>query len=150
VRRTLKPGGRLYLAIENRYDFKMFLGANDPHVGIPFTTLLPRAAADWVSRRVLGRPYVTWIYSFRALRRLLGRAGFRDCDLYMCFPDYRYPERIMPYAQRLDDYAPTIGRLGASGRPTLKRRVARGVETVLFRMLQARALSPSIIALARA
>jgi SAM-dependent methyltransferase len=150
VRRMLKPGGRLYLAIENRYDFKMFLGANDPHVGIPFTTLLPRAAADWVSRRVLGRPYVTWIYSFRSLRRLLERAGFRDCDLYMCFPDYRYPERIIPYTHPLDDYAPTIGRLNASGRPSLKRRAARAVETVLFRIMQARALSPSIIALARA
>ena len=148
VRNLLKPGGRLYLAIENRYDFKMFFGANDPHSGIPGTTLLPRRAADWVSRRVLGRPYVTWIYSFAALRRLLESTGFGRVELFMCFPDYRYPEHITRYDQPLDDYAPTIGRFNAAGQPSLKRKLARGVESVLFKTLQAKALSPSIIAIA--
>ena len=36
----------------------------------------------------------------------------------------------------------------AAGRPSLKRQLARGVESVLFGALQARALSPSIIAVA--
>lgn len=149
VRETLKPDGRLYLAIENRYDFKMFFGGKDPHAGLPFTTLLPRRGADWVSRRILGRPYVTWIYSFDGLRRLLQDVGFSDVDLYMCFPDYRYPERITPYDQRLDGYEPTIGRLNAAGHPSLKRRLARGVERLLMGTFQAKALSPSIIAVAR-
>jgi SAM-dependent methyltransferase len=149
VRETLKPGGRLYLAIENRYDFKMFFGAKDPHVGLPFTTLLPRRAADWVSRAALGRSYVTWIYSFSGLRRLLLEVGFGSVDLYMCFPDYRYPERITPYHQRLVDYRPTIGRVNAAGHPTMKRRAARAVELLLMRVLQAKSLSPSIVAIAR-
>jgi SAM-dependent methyltransferase len=148
VSRALKPGGRLYLAIENRYDFKMFFGGRDPHSGIPLTTLLPRRAADWLSHRILGRPYVTWIYSFAALKRLLTKTGFGRVDLFMCFPDYRYPERIAPYDRRLDGYEPTIGRFNAAGQPSLKRKVARGVESVLFGVLQAHALSPSIIAVA--
>ena len=148
VRTTLRPGGRLYLAIENRYDFKMFFGAKDPHAGLPFTTLLPRRAADWVSRRVLGRPYVTWIYSFAALRRLLLDVGFERVALYVCFPDYRYPERISPYDQPLESFEPTLGRFNAAGHPTLKRRLARGVESALFGALQAKPLSPSIIAIA--
>jgi SAM-dependent methyltransferase len=149
VHNTLKPGGRLYLAIENRYDFKMFLGGPDPHIGLPFTTLLPRRAADWVSRAVLGRSYVTWIYSFRGLRRLLEATGFRQIDLYMCFPDYRYPDRITHYGEPLDDYELTIGRLNAAGRPTLKRAFARAGELVLMRTLRCNSLSPSIIAIAK-
>jgi cyclopropane fatty-acyl-phospholipid synthase-like methyltransferase len=149
VRDTLRPGGRLYLAIENRYDFKMFFGARDPHVGLPFTTVLPRRAADWVSRAALGRPYVTWVYSFSGLRRLLQEVGFTRIDLYKCCPDYRFPERITPYDQRLVGYRPTIGRVNAVGHPTLKRRAARAVEGVLMSVLQAKSLSPSIIALAR-
>jgi SAM-dependent methyltransferase len=148
VRDTLKPGGRLYLAIENRYDFKMFLGAPDPHVGLRFTTLLPRTAADWVSRLVLGRPYVTWVYSFGGLRRLLEGVGFRRIDLYMCFPDYRYPARIALYDQPLDGYELTIERLNAAGRPTLKRRLARAAEFLLMKTLKAKSLSPSMIAIA--
>lgn len=148
VHETLKPGGRLYLAIENRYDFKMFFGGKDPHAGLPFTTLLPRRGADWVSRRVLGRPYVTWIYSFNGLRTLLREVGFQRIELYMCFPDYRYPERITPYDQPLNAYEPTIGRFNAAGRPSLKRRTARAVESLLFGTLQAKSLSPSIIAIA--
>ena len=146
---TLKPGGRLYLAIENRYDFKMFLGGPDPHIGLPFTTLLPRRAADWASRAVLGRPYVTWIYSFGALRGLLEDVGFRRVDLFMCFPDYRYPDRISPYDRPLDDYQLTIGRLNAAGRPTLKRALARAGEFLLMKTLRSRSLSPSIIAIAQ-
>ena len=34
VRNSLTPGGRLLLAIENRYDFRLFFGLKDPHVNI--------------------------------------------------------------------------------------------------------------------
>ena len=38
---ALKKNGKMYLAIENRYDYKMFLGLKDPHNGTLFTTILP-------------------------------------------------------------------------------------------------------------
>jgi hypothetical protein len=66
----------------------------------------------------------------------------------MCFPDYRYPERITGYTEALDDYDLTIGRFNAAGRATLKRRLARAAELVLMKKLKLKALSPSIIAIA--
>src|SRR5205807_9325678 len=103
---NLAADGKLYLAIENRFDYKMFFGAKDPHANLRFTTVLPRKVANWISRLLLGRPYVNWIYSVHGLKRLLLEAGFGQIDLYMCFPDYRYPERIIPFNHSLKGFTP--------------------------------------------
>lgn len=148
VQKNLKSGGKLYLAIENRFDFKMFFGVRDPHVGLKFTTLMPRSLADFVSRKKLGRPYVNWLYSFGGIKFLLQQAGFSTVELYACFPDYRFPERILSYYGGLENYQPTISTRNTEGRQTLKRIIARGVDCLLFKVLKVKALSPSIVAIA--
>lgn len=143
----LKSNGKIFLAIENRFDFKMFFGAPDPHARIPFLSLLPRPAANLISRLFLGRPYVNWLYSFRGLKKLLKEAGFSGIEMYMCFPDYRYPEHIIPFGSSLDDFTPTIPIRNSKGRSSIKRYMARLAEYVFFRHLKAGYLAPSIIAI---
>ena len=49
--RLLKPGGHVYVGIENRWCYEYFLGAKDPHIGVPWVTILPRWIANWRTRR---------------------------------------------------------------------------------------------------
>jgi hypothetical protein len=145
---NLSDNGKLYLSIENRYDFKMFLGVNDPHANIPFASVLPRSLANHESRLLLGRPYVNWLYSFNGIHRLLRNAGFCKIDLYMCFPDYRFPERIIPYEKSITNYSLTISAFNSHGKKTFKRLFARSAEYLAFKMAGLRCLAPSIIAVA--
>lgn len=149
VYENLAEGGKLYLAIENRYDLNAFFGARDPHAGLLFTSFAPRALASLLSQVQLGRPYVNWLYSFKGLSRLLTASGFAEVELYMCFPDYRYPERIIPFAHSLRDFRPTISRTNSRGEKSLKRRLARAGEYIAFRWLGLKWFAPSIIAIAR-
>ena len=147
VYQNLNRKGKLYLAIENRFDFKMFLGLKDPHSNTMFTSVLPRNVANWISLAKLGRPYINWTYSFKGIACLLKKTGFSKVETYMCFPDYRFPESIISYDCSLDNYRPTISIKNASGRITTTRIFGRIAELVLFRVLKAKALAPSIIAI---
>lgn len=95
--RVLRPGGSLYIAIENRYGLQYFLGFPDEHVNLRFTTLMPRGMADAVARRRRGHSYRTWTYSPGALTDILRRGGFQKPKKYAAFPTYRQPARIVPF-----------------------------------------------------
>ena len=94
VYRTLKKGGWLYLAIENRYYPYWIIG--DPHVYTPLLAVLPRRAANLVHRQLKGHPYVTYIHSYRKLRSLIQEAGFGEIDFYVPLFHYRWPLRVVP------------------------------------------------------
>ena len=145
---NLNAEGKLYLAIENRYDFKMFLGVKDPHANLMFTSILPRKIANFISMRKLGRPYVNWLYSFSTLKNILNDVGFNTVNLYSCFPDYRFPKFISPYEHKIEGFTSTISARNANGNIKAKRVGAKIVELVLFRYLKAKYFVPSIIAIA--
>ncbi len=148
VFRNLKVGGKLYLAVENRYDFKQFLGVKDPHTNLLFTSFSPRNIANRISMIMLGRPYVNWLYSFKEISSILKESGFLKVDLYMCFPDYRFPERIIPYEHSLKNFEVTIAPKNSKGKRMIKKSLARAAEFFVFKILKAKYLSPSIIAIA--
>ena len=147
VHQNLNRKGKLYLAIENRFDFKMFLGLKDPHSNTLFTSVLPRKVANWISLAKLGRPYINWTYSFGGIARLLKKVGFSKVELNMSSPDYRFPESIIPYNCPLDNYRLTIARRNANGKITIKRTGGYIAERVTFRVPKAKSLAPSIIAI---
>lgn len=102
----LKPRGRLYIGIENRWGYNSFLGAKD-HSGLPFTNLLPRWLADLIvgvqarfrssyrnSLRVTR--YRTYTYGRSQLRRLIAEAGFGDVEVYASLPSYSQPANLLP------------------------------------------------------
>jgi hypothetical protein len=147
IYQNLNEQGKLYLAIENRFDFKMFLGVKDPHSNTLFTSVLPRKVANWISLAKLGRPYINWTYSFEGIARLLRKTGFSKVDMYMSFPDYQFPESIIPYDHPLDNYRSTISRRNAHGKKTIKRTFGKIAELVAFKILKSKSLAPSIIAI---
>jgi len=140
---NLRPGGRLLLAIENRYDFTHFIGKKDPHAGLFFTAFLPRPVSNFISKLFLNRPYVNYIYSFKSIEGLLHEAGFRGVDLYMAFPNYHFPELILPYNGGSVFYEP-YNTTGFS----FKKKVATFLEKVIIKYFKAKMFAPSIIAVA--
>lgn len=89
VARILRPGGVLYLAIENRWHPGTLL--KDPHTGLPWVNALPRRMADKLSQRRVHRPFQAWIYGWRALRKLARAAGFSSIDPFIPFTGYQFP-----------------------------------------------------------
>ena len=99
--RLLRPGGYLYLGIENRIYPWYFVGYNDPHCGIPLVTVLPRAIANWFAkRRGASGGYRNYLYSSRGYRKLLIAAGFADAELYAAIPSYNDPRFLIPLEGR--------------------------------------------------
>jgi SAM-dependent methyltransferase len=145
IRQGLKPGGCLYLAIENRHDIFYFFGEPDPHCDLKFVTFLPRPLQDVVSRILLGRPYVNWIYSPEALRELLAKAGFSSVDVFYAFPDYRFPDYVLS-EHGMDLYRPFRY---ATARSRIKKIGCYLVESIVFQRLKLHGFAPALIAIAR-
>ncbi len=146
IHNGLKPEGRLMLAIENRYDYKMFCGIRDPHTGTFFTTLVPRWLANVISKVFKKRDYRPWIYSFKELERLLKDAGFKSVKLHACWPDYRLPDHINPYGEKNEHFRPISPR--KKGRISFKHLVANRIEWFMFKKFDLQFFAPSIIAIA--
>ncbi len=146
IRSSLSESGRLYLAIENRYDYKMFFGIRDPHSGLLLTSIAPRLIANLISKIFRKRSYRTWIYSFNELRTLLTEAGYSNVKLFSCWPDYRFPEYISPYGEINPYFKPMSARMG--NQIGLKRLVANRLEWALFKVLNLQTFAPSIICIA--
>jgi len=147
IHNGLKHGGRLMLAIENRYDYKMFCGIKDPHAGTYFTTLVPRWLANIISKVFKRREYRPWIYSFKGLEQFLKDAGFRSVKLYACWPDYRHPEHINKYGVKNSHFSP-ISTHKQNGKIGIKRLVANRIEWILFKVFNIQFFAPSIITIA--
>ena len=147
VHTTLNVDGKVMLAIENRYDYKMFFGVRDPHVGLPFTTILPRFAANFISKIIRSRPYLPWIYSFEDTKNLLLESGFSSVKLFSVWPDYRFPDHITPYKSRNPYFKPISIR--KDGKIQLKRLIANRIEMILFKLFNIQFVAPSIIAIAQ-
>src|SRR5258708_40143347 len=53
----LRPGGHVYVGVENRWCYEYFLGARDPHVKIRWVTIVPRRVANWLMDRANAHRY---------------------------------------------------------------------------------------------
>lgn len=94
IRSLLKPGGLLYLGIENRYYLKFLLGARD-HYEMRWSNVLPRNLSTFISRTI-GNEVRHWIYSYNELQKLLEEAGFNESLFFTALPNYKPPEYIIP------------------------------------------------------
>jgi SAM-dependent methyltransferase len=94
IRRVLRPGGVVYLGIENRY-YPGYLN-KDVHCGLPLVSMIPRRAANLISKLAAGRPFQHYIHSAWGLARLFRRAGYAHLALYAPLFNYQYPIVYMP------------------------------------------------------
>lgn len=128
MRDLLRPGGVIYLAIENRYALRYITGYPDDHSELRFTSIMPRRFADLYSRMRRRSSYRTITWSLGEHRERLGRLGLPDPVVYCLQPDYRFPQA----ACRIDD--PTAlahihnGTVRARG---LKAKLKRAVELLI-------------------
>lgn len=79
----LKPGGKLIIAIENKYGLKYFAGATEDHSGRNFDGLENYVAVDRVRT-----------FSKGTLEKMLQEAGFGKNQWYYPMPDYKLPREI--------------------------------------------------------
>ena len=64
-RELLKPGGTLFVAIENRIGFEFLYRSRDPHSKLYFTSLLSRKLASAATRLFKHKSYRTHTYTRR-------------------------------------------------------------------------------------
>lgn len=95
LRRLLKPGGAIYVGIENRYYYAQFLGGRDPHINLRFVTILPRLLAHLYCRLKIGDSYRPYLYSTAGYRSLLGEAGYANINIYSALPSYNDPKHLI-------------------------------------------------------
>ena len=79
----LKPGGKLIVAIENKFGIKYWAGATEDHTGKPFDGITGYAGVDRVRT-----------FSRKGLEKLLKDAGFGETEFYYPLPDYKLPQEI--------------------------------------------------------
>ena len=97
ARSYLKPGGKLIIAIENKYGIKYWAGATEDHTGKPFDGI---TGYDGVER--------VRTFSREGLEKMLKDAGSREIRFYYPLPDYKLPLEI--YAEdRLPKRYPVSG-----------------------------------------
>jgi len=95
LRELLRPNGTLVIGIENRIGIWFFLGRLD-HSYLPFTSLLPRWLASWVTRALRGHPYDTYTYTHGGYRRLLDSSGFGELSTLLPIWSYNWPDYLVP------------------------------------------------------
>lgn len=118
----LKPGGQIYIGIENSLGLKYLLGAPDDHTGLAFFTFLPEIVAEsqYSSQdQSLHLPTKTW--SLAEYRQLIAEAGLEEERVYGCFPDYKLIRQMIDIRD-INDYLtlrglPTPEHLGTDGSP---------------------------------
>lgn len=90
IERILTPAGVCYFAGPNKYD------VIEPHYGLPFLSWLPGTLADFYLRMTRrGQAYTEVPYSYRALRRLLGRFEVTDYTAHILADPVRYSAEDM-------------------------------------------------------
>ena len=119
--RLLKPGGILYIGIENRIGFPYFLGSLD-HSYLPYTSLMPRFLASWITKIKRGYPYRTYTYTLKGYKNLLSKADFKKINFYYPYGGYNNPTQIVPLAPKiLKAYFSSFIRSGSGLKRLLKK-----------------------------
>ncbi len=123
LKKLLKPGGVIYVGIENRFTYDLLIGAPDPHIDLKGVAVMPRWIADIVCKRRLGDRYRPYLYSYRGYKKLLAEAGLRECRVLSALPSYYDAKKIRPLTLPSSEWA---GEVWLS-KNRLSRMVKRGV-----------------------
>jgi len=98
--RVLKPGGWLYIGIENRLSYLYLLGNPEDHIELPYIALMPRWLADRYAMWKKGFQYRTHTYTLSGYGKLLRACGFEHPKFYHPLFSYRMPLKIVGVKDR--------------------------------------------------
>ncbi len=101
IKSLLNEGGKLLIAIENKYGAKYWCGAVEDHSGIPF---------DGLNQYELSGGKVR-TFAKAELEELLEESGYEDSFFYFLLPDYKLPvvvysEKYMPENEYMENMLP--------------------------------------------
>lgn len=91
----LKEGGRIVIAIENKYGLKYFAGCKEDHLGTYFSGIENYASGGGVRT-----------FSRRGLERIFRNCGVTESHFYYPYPDYKFMTTLYS-----DAYLPGKGEL---------------------------------------
>lgn len=128
-RRLLKPGGMLYIGIENRLALAYLRGRD--HDGLRFTSYMPRWLASAYSKLRKGERYDVYTYTKRGYEKLLQECGFGDVEFYLPYPGYNLPQVMIPYGN-LKALAYTVGMKNKFARRLLSLPLVSRLYRYLF------------------
>lgn len=96
IKTLLNPGGKVLIAIENKFGLKYWAGAREDHTGYLFDGIEGYHRTD------------SKVYTFSQdeLRNTIKKAGFKKTYFYYPFPDYKFPSKIFS-----EDYLPKAEEL---------------------------------------
>ena len=143
---SLKEEGEMMLDIENRHSHQYYMGRKDPHANLLFTTFLPRPLSNFISKIFHNKSYRNYIYSFKDMESMVRGVGFKECETYMCFPDYHFPELIISYS---DQGVLEYRKYPNENRVTIKQKISYYVEYFIMRYFKAKFFAPAIIIVAK-
>jgi SAM-dependent methyltransferase len=101
LRTLLKPGGLIYVGIENRIGWAQLRGVPD-HSGVKYTSLVPRFLATWMCRwdrnyrSKNNTGYRTYTYTHHGFLKLFAKAGLRIRSTHISVRGYDYPTELVP------------------------------------------------------
>jgi len=149
LRRSLRPGGRCCLGIENRLGLKYLLGARDDHTAQPDISVYDAALAARRHFARTGEPLRVFTYSLAEYEALFHEAGFGSIETHAAFPDYKLPEVLLPLAppdgvnRYILDHDLPAEHDGADGSPLPNQAELRSHYRSLAEMGIAHPFSPS-------
>ncbi len=96
LKKHLKAGGRLVIALENKFGMKYYAGCREDHSGRFFDSIMGYPQGDGNART----------FSQNGLCRILEAAGIEEYNFYYPYPDYKFPTTIFSDAR-----LPQVGEL---------------------------------------
>jgi ubiquinone/menaquinone biosynthesis C-methylase UbiE len=88
--RLLKPGGMIYIGIENSIGLKYILGAADDHTGLINHTFLEEKLAEVnFQTKTAGKQLPSKTWSLEEYKDMISESGLELEKVYGCFPDYK-------------------------------------------------------------
>ena len=95
VMKHLTKGGRVVIAIENKYGLKYFAGCREDHLGTYFSGIENYARGGGVRT-----------FSKKGLKKLFGKCGIKKYHFYYPYPDYKFMTTLYS-----DEHLPGKGEL---------------------------------------
>lgn len=96
LKKHLKPGGRMAIAIENKLGLKYFAGCREDHSGRFFDGIEDYPTGEGSART----------FSRNGLEKIMQQCGIQEYSFYYPYPDYKFPTTIFS-----DRKLPKVGEL---------------------------------------
>ncbi|MCZ6853277.1 MAG: class I SAM-dependent methyltransferase [Gammaproteobacteria bacterium] len=98
--RVLAADGCLFLATKNRFSARLLTGGIDEHVNLRFGNALPRWMMNFSLRLKGQKEELGLLHSYRAMKKMILKSGFKRVESYWAVPDCRYPIKYVRHDPR--------------------------------------------------